>query len=179
MLQNTYWPPVFFGTAKREGEWITAEYRLAKRTLLGDFQVKAWKKYSSYPKSLKNLSPVTERRRQQQSVEITLPWRRSERRKPTDKLWIYSATPWPEEKMTVYTERGSQSWVSHYEIMVMLRCRDKLPRCSQKKSVFTCRADSHHTYHTDPQRCVPLQFYSRTATRSKCAFPHSKEIAFV
>lgn len=181
MLQNMYWPSVLFGTAKRKGEWITAECRLAKRTLLGDFPVKAWKKYSSYPKNLKISAQL------QSAGGSSKAWRSlfhegevREESLQTSYGWeIYSATPWPAEKMTAYTERANQSWVSHYEIMVMLRHRDKLPRCSQKKSALTCGADFYYTYHTDPQWYVPFLFYSKTAARSKCVFPHSKEIAFM
>ena len=54
MLQTRCWSPKSLGAAKWKCEWITAENRLAKRSLLGDFQMKAWKKYSSYPKTLRS-----------------------------------------------------------------------------------------------------------------------------
>lgn len=52
MLQNRYRSPKLFGAAKWKREWITAEDRLAKGSSLGDFQMKAWKKYSLYPNPL-------------------------------------------------------------------------------------------------------------------------------
>lgn len=54
VLQTMYRSPKLFGAAKWKHEWVTAENRLAKRSLLGDFQMKAWKKYNSYPKTFRS-----------------------------------------------------------------------------------------------------------------------------